>query len=252
MDFFNKNKILNNTGMPPNVQKLLQKYGDSKIRYIKINRQPVQSGLTKMLNLFSKGGNNFEKELKKQPYDTLYHLQMQFATDKGRVVLEKNERVNMAERPIEVETMQIPFPEDLTINQIYNNALDAVGPDKFYKYNASSNNCQNFVLYLLQNSGLATPEAIAFTKQDTTSLFKNDPNLRKIANSTTTLGAKFNVLFQGGEIDNEDDTEVLPMPKLVRNKKINPWIAHVKQYAREHNCTYREALKLSKDSYVRL
>jgi hypothetical protein len=43
-----RNNALNATSSaPPNVLKLLQKYGDAQIQYIKINRTPVQSGKTK-------------------------------------------------------------------------------------------------------------------------------------------------------------------------------------------------------------
>ncbi len=31
--------------------------------------------------------------------------------------------------------------------------------------------------------------------------------------------------------------------------KVNPWIKHVKKYAKAHGCTYGEALKLSRKSY---
>jgi hypothetical protein len=48
----------NDGGMPPNVQKLLAKYGDSPIKFIKINRQPVAAGMTSMLNVFSKNQSN--------------------------------------------------------------------------------------------------------------------------------------------------------------------------------------------------
>ena len=197
--------FLSKTNIPPNVKNLLDKYGDAKIKYIKINRQPVQSSLMKMLNLFSKDRSRFETELKKLPYDSLYHLQLQFSTSAGRVVLEKNERVNMAERPKEVQTLEIQYPSTLTIRQIYDNALKAIGPDKFYKYNASSNNCQDFVMALLQHSGLHTQATKEFVKQDTKTLFEGDNNLRKVANSTTSLGAYANMLMQGGEIDDDQE-----------------------------------------------
>ncbi len=75
---------------------------------------------------------------------------MIFTTDKGRVVLEKNERVNMAERPKETEILNVPFNNNLTIRQIYENGLKVAGKKLFYSYNASSNNCQKFVLFLLK------------------------------------------------------------------------------------------------------
>jgi hypothetical protein len=66
---------------------------------------------------------------------------MIFSTEKGRVVLEKNERLNMAERPKETETININFNPNLTIRQIYNNGLKLAGEKLFCTYNASSNNC---------------------------------------------------------------------------------------------------------------
>ena len=171
---------------------------------------------------------------------------MIFSTQAGRVVLEKNERVNMSERPVEVDTIQINFPPNLTINQIYNNALQNVGAKIFYAYNASSNNCQNFVLNLLQYSNLGTPEALAFTKQNTKSLFEGDPRLRKIANTTTTIGSIGNILMQGGMSSSSRRSDLALCGK-VRPK--NKWIQHVKKYQQAHCCSYKEALTLSRDTY---
>ena len=186
--------------MPPNVKSLLDKYGDAKISNIKLNKTPVQGAVQFLLNKFSKGGNNFQNELSKLPYDSIYHLQMIFTTDKGRVVLEKNERVNMAERPKETEILNVPFNSNLTIRQIYDNALKLAGEKLFYSYNASSNNCQNFVLFLLKGSNLLTPQSQEFTKQNTQALFDKDPRLRKIANTFTKIGAIVNATMQGGEL----------------------------------------------------
>jgi hypothetical protein len=89
-----------------------------------------------------------------------------------------------------VEVISVSFPAGLTIRQVYDHALKAYGPNKFYAYSASSNNCQNFIMMLLNASKLATPQVRAFTKQDTSTLFKKDPRLRKISNIVTTFGRK--------------------------------------------------------------
>jgi hypothetical protein len=198
-----QNIVSSTQNMPPNVKTLLAKYGNASIKYIKINRTPLSSGITYALNMFSKGGNNFNNEFKKLPYESLYHLQLIFSTSAGRLCIEKNVRVNASEQPKETETMNVNFPAGLTINQIYENSLNLAGNDKFYKYNASSNNCQNFILFLLQGSRLTTPENIAFTKQNTSTLFAKDPKLRKIANSLTTIGAKANIIQQGGTLQSQ-------------------------------------------------
>lgn len=187
------------TGEPPNLTSLLNKYGNARIQYIKINRTPVQKGMTSALNFFSKNKNNFLNEFAKLPYDSLYHLQMIISTDKGRVVLEKNERINMSERPIETETINVTFPVGLTIRQIYDNGKRVMG-SKFFTYSASSNNCQDFIMGLLTGSNLNSPQVTAFTKQNTATLFKNDSRLRKISNTVTDIGARANAVFQGGEL----------------------------------------------------
>ena len=60
---------------------------------------------------------------------------------------------------------------------------------KYFKYNASSNNCQYFIRDALQANGVTDPTYINFVKQDTESILKNHPIFRKIANSATDLGA---------------------------------------------------------------
>jgi hypothetical protein len=80
------------------------------------------------------------------PYKSLYHLQLIFSTSVSRCLIEKNDRVNVSDQTKQTQTMNVNFSAGLTINQIYSNSLKLAGNDKFYKYNASSNNCQNFIL----------------------------------------------------------------------------------------------------------
>ena len=58
-----------------------------------------------------------------------------------------------------------------------------MGDEKFFTYNAVSNNCQGFLLAFLQSSNIGTPENYTFVKQDTESLFRRLPILQKIAKS---------------------------------------------------------------------
>lgn len=201
--------------------------------YIKVNRSVVQSGIAYAMNLFSKNQSNFNNELDKLGYDKVYHQQKIFSISVGRCqLLEKNERVNASERPKETETMNVPFPSNLTIRQIYNNASKLIGNQRFYSDNASSSNCQDFVMGLLNGSNLANPAIQAFVKQDTKILFANDPKLRKIANSMATIGSKANILMQGGSI-----------------KKGNKWLTHVKNFQNKHGCSYRDAMKQATATY---
>ena len=51
--------------------------------------------------------------------------------------------------------------------------------NNFLPYNANGNNCQNFILNVLQANNLNTPAYEKFVKQDTAALFANDPFLSK-------------------------------------------------------------------------
>jgi hypothetical protein len=54
---------------------------------------------------------------------------------------------------------------------------------------------------ILDANGLNTPELTAFVKQDTRSIFKNNPMLRKFANTLTDLGGYASAVMQGGDLD---------------------------------------------------
>ena len=61
--------------------------------------------------------------------------------------------------------------------------------DSFVRYSANQNNCQDFVLAVLESNGLMTPQLFDFVKQDTEAIFKNKPIIRKVVNTVTDLGA---------------------------------------------------------------
>ena len=74
---------------------------------------------------------------------------------------------------------------------------------KFYPYPARDNNCQNIILSVLQASVIGNQQDYEFVKQDTKQLIGEDSFLRKASNPVTDIGARFNVLQQGGDIDDE-------------------------------------------------
>jgi hypothetical protein len=37
--------------------------------------------------------------------------------------------------------------------------------------------------------------------------------------------------------------------RLGKGLNTNPWVQHVKAYAKEHGCTYKEAMKKAKETY---
>ena len=74
-----------------------------------------------------------------------------------------------------------------------------MGEQKFFTYSAYDNNCQHFILSLLQSNGIANTELTNFVKQDTESIFSTNPTLRKLSNNVTDVhGRTTDVL--GGKI----------------------------------------------------
>lgn len=190
------------TGMPPNVKKILERYGDQLITKISIIRNPVGKALTGALSIASMG--EFGRNLENAPYDKLFHLKICCTLQDGtHVSLEKVERVNMVINPKSVkdeEVIDTPLNgRKITLGELYENARNQMG-GLFYPYSARDNNCQNFILNVLQASGIGATHDYEFVKQNTKQLFGENSFLRKASNTITDIGARFNVLQQGGEI----------------------------------------------------
>jgi len=191
---------------PPNVKNILDKYGNQIIMGITIKRTPVSGLLTGALNIFSLG--KFGERMQKS-FDELFHLFMDISIDAGKtIMLEKIERVNMtlnpSRRPDEEVKQVSNIPQGITVIQMMENARKRMG-NQFFRYDAVVNNCQDFLLNVLQSSGIGDESDYNFIKQDTAQLFKGLPLLKKIGHTATDLGAIANKTIQGGAIDNVEN-----------------------------------------------
>merc|ERR1711991_1151308 len=72
-----------------------------------------------------------------------------------------------------------------------------MGGSKFLPYNGYTNNCQDFIMGILKGNSLGNPTIYKFVKQNTSSIFKNNPVFAGIQKFVTDLGAKFNILREG-------------------------------------------------------
>ena len=75
-------------------KKVLNEMGNAEIKSAKIVRTPVPEYIIELLNVVSFG--DFKKRLKETEYDKLFHLAIVFDTTKGRVLVEKNEVINIS------------------------------------------------------------------------------------------------------------------------------------------------------------
>jgi hypothetical protein len=193
-----KRLIYGNADYSSKVKNLLKEVGNAKIKSARLYRTPVPDYLIEILNVVSFG--DFKKKLKQTEYDKLFHLGIIFSTDKGDILLEKNEVINVSKtipRTEGLEEKEIPLNnQDLTINEVLQNTQKKM-QDRFFKYSAYDNNCQNFILSLMKANNIGSDSDYEFVKQDTEELFKSNPYLRKLSNTITDVASRFT--GRGGE-----------------------------------------------------
>jgi hypothetical protein len=197
------NAIINGRNdYPPKVRSILSTYGNEIITSAMIRRAPVQKAIVSALNAVSMG--SFNKNLDKQAYDDLFHLQFYFVTQSGKqFVIEKNEVINMdinPKTPPNTESIPVPINSPVTIQQLADNTKAFMG-NLMFGYSAKDNNCQDFVMGILNGNKIGSDEDRKFVKQDTDQLFQGDNNmLRRISNTVTSIGAKANVITTGAGV----------------------------------------------------
>jgi hypothetical protein len=184
---------------PPRDRELLKKFGDELVASLTIKRTPVASAISSALNAVSMG--KFGRRLGKKDYDTLFHLFLEIITTTGRkFLIEKNEAINFEkspkDRPNTEQFVVSNIPTDMTINKMLEETKNYMGK-KYFKYDATSNNCQDFILSIFNANHFGTDAEKKFIKQDTESLFKNLDKTSYIAKKVTDLGGTFNVLTKG-------------------------------------------------------
>jgi hypothetical protein len=205
---YGKAVIYGRMDYPPKVRDILKKYGQEVISGLTIMRTPVAKVLTGALSLFSLG--KFGKRMSRS-FDELFHLFLEIRTESGkRLSVEKNEVINMDINPqkrdkTEVKDVVNNVPQGLTIEEMLNKTEQYMGKRKFFSYSAKDNNCQDFIVSIFKANNIGDGQDITFIKQDTKSLFKDLPYLRKLSNTITDIGGRFNVITTGrgvAEINN--------------------------------------------------
>ena len=192
-------------GYSPKVRQLLAQVGYDPVVEINIRRDPIQSILHKVLNVVTLGKWN---ELRgKYAYDKVFHLGVEVVVkvDEAneayrRFVIEKNEVINISPAKAytsNTEIYKVPMDAGTTIHKLMDNTQQRMG-DKFFVYDAFTNNCQDFILNLLQANGLATPRLEAIVKQPLEKVIQGLPGYTgKVARAVTDVAAVANVALEG-------------------------------------------------------
>ena len=174
--------------VPNNVKQALNKIGESQIVSARLGRTPVQAVIQGALKLVAS-----------VPYDNLFHLFIELTLDNGQKwILEKIERITLVKEDRSKKAgaeFTASFPVNKTVNELFQNTKNQMG-DRFLPYQSASNNCQVFIMGVLDGNGLNNSERTAFVKQDTKAIFEKNPALRKFANTLTDIGGYGNALVQ--------------------------------------------------------
>jgi hypothetical protein len=139
---------------------------------------------------------------KRYAYDKVFHLCVEFELPDGRIyVAEKNQTLNVAPTtPSDADTERMPVAlpaRPFTVNEMLFKTQEKQG-DKYFLYDAFENNCQDWIVDLLQANGLATPQNVAFVKQPLEGVLQTLPGYTsKLARMATDAAAIASVAIKG-------------------------------------------------------
>jgi hypothetical protein len=154
------------------------------------------------------------------PYDDLFHLFIELTLDNGQKwILEKIERINLVKEDRSKKQgaeFTSSFPVNKSMNELFQDTKNRMG-DKFLPYQSASNNCQYFIMGVLDGNGLNNSERTSFVKQDTKAIFESNPALRKFANTLTDIGGYGNAII--GEVSKPIDAiREATKPKTIKKQ----------------------------------
>lgn len=167
---------------PPKFRKLLEEVKDEKITKLTLWRQPISvNSMLKFLKL-------------NKSYDDLFHLAVSI-NDKYN--LDKQSVLTFERGKPKGETLEIPVNKDITIGELIDKTKKRMGKEAYTSYSIR-NNCQQFLLNVLQANGLLTAEARKFIEQDVEKILKDLPSYSEVvANFFTKAQAVANRVLEG-------------------------------------------------------
>lgn len=185
--------------LPPAVRQFLSDHGNEKITSIEIIRTPVESFLQNILSLVSLG--TWKDAVEKAGYDDIFHLALIL---NGKYMLDKQEviKIGPPKKTEKTQSLSVPVSKQITFNELLEKTRQKMGDSNFTNYDPKKNNCQDFVLNLLEANEIITNEAREFIKQNAVKIFESTPSFTsKIAKAITDVGAVADRLTEGeGEL----------------------------------------------------
>lgn len=184
------------SGAPPEVRNFIASHPQGKITDIKVHREPISAGITKVGNLIT--GGKLDQAKKELKYDNLFHLYMTFKVDGKPMLLEKNEVVRLKSGGRNGgETVSVSTPAGLTVEKFFEKGTKRMG-NRFWSYDVANNNCQDFISSILSANGINNSSTNSFIKQDAKAIIKKLPKFaHKFANVLTNLASRVDIIRNG-------------------------------------------------------
>lgn len=118
---------------------------------------------------------------------------MVVTTTEGRYILEKNAVINMDKflvLPEECDQMVVGLKTgEITMNGMLEITRKSMGDEKFFVYEAASNNCQDFIDCVLKSNMMSSSITEAFINQDSEFIFEESPHFELLVKDITDIGA---------------------------------------------------------------
>lgn len=184
---------------PSKVKVVISKYGSNKIVEMSVCRNPVQKGITFLINILTKG--RLEQNKNKLNYDNLFHLYMLLKLDNGVILrAEKNQTVTITE----VKTLQdsdcmsvdVKLKKAITFAELLSNTENKVGKDRMWVYNIIDKNCQIWIDHILTSNSLNNGRLKQFILQDAETLLKDEPKVSKLATKVTDFAGALDLIIR--------------------------------------------------------
>ena len=182
---------------------VMSKYGNLRIKSARIRRAPIGSAINSLLNILSLG--KFEQYRKEKNFDKYFHLGIVLELEGGKkLLLEKNAKPEFSENFKDTNDTVYMGPVTIsgqpTLNEFIQKTVDKNGMYKFTNYDPFKNNCQGFILMLLESNNSLTPALKNFIYQDVQTLLERIPSFtEKIARFATDSAARLQELTGNGK-----------------------------------------------------
>ena len=166
---------------PKPFKRFLKEHGEEVITSIVLVRTPINSAISRVLNLISLG--TFQARKERLRYPDLFHLAVlvnSYRLEKNHTVQERAARVDELKGIPASDIMHVPVDHDVSINQLISDGwreqtLITGDKDSFWTYSARKSNCQNFAWVCLKGSGFDTPAAKVLILQNAQELLSQIP-----------------------------------------------------------------------------